>query len=458
VSTDREKALLCSNSVSSGYGEPLGRSIVAAAQAHHAFFEIISRPSMLPVVATIWSKINSLQGQGHDLTSAILMEYYLEANYRRKTEEIEREQSTTAAPDDASYLLLPQQVREVFTLAVIWKMASSDAKNTIDRRRFDEVIKTTYGNIFKAFQTKGVPEKIIQRVRRFEERFRHETEYDKIERVSSEVASAGIFVPDPAGGPSNLRLPHKQFYEYMISKVAWTILSAPQTLTSKIYQSVATKPFEILLAEDVSMMFVSEMIGPNCSAFRMIFNKWTQILASTSSLMAIVVVSCLMRFARGYRDVFDVVYLRDEGRFNWENERRYAQLFVVSLASVVALTAAALILLLKQVETSATFMVRLLGAFTTAISLVIASIIVSTPFWAVLMTNLFGAEYRVLKRIVSMRLISTPEFGRVERLPLRRLYEECLFVFWKSSKSAVCRIDTQSVMQRQLHDLIAPVV
>lgn len=181
-----------------GFGRSLGKSIMDAVRAHPAFFEIVSRPSMLPIVATIWPKINFLQAQGYDLTSAILLEYYIEANYSRKTEEIVRDQLVAAAPEDASYLLLPSQVRDVFTLAVIWKMACSDARNTIDRRSFNEVIRSTCSDIFKAFQTEGVSEEIIQGVRKFEERFRHESEPERLERISNEIASAGIFVPDPA--------------------------------------------------------------------------------------------------------------------------------------------------------------------------------------------------------------------------------------------------------------------
>ena len=104
--------------VASGYGTKLGQSIMQTARAHPAFFEIISRPSMLPVVATIWPAIEELQRQGHDVTSAILIERYLKAIYHRKEQEIENDKRIAGAPDDASYLLLPLEVREVFTEVV----------------------------------------------------------------------------------------------------------------------------------------------------------------------------------------------------------------------------------------------------------------------------------------------------------------------------------------------------
>ena len=41
------------------------------------------------------------------------------------------------------------------------------------------------------------------------------------------MASAGLFVLDPAGGVNNLRFPHKQYFEYLVAKIAWLTLAAP---------------------------------------------------------------------------------------------------------------------------------------------------------------------------------------------------------------------------------------
>jgi hypothetical protein len=233
-----------------GFGEDLGRSIMDAATSHPAFFEIVSRPSMLPVVATIWNKIQELQNQGLDLTSAVLMEYYFQAMYRRKEEQI------VSVSDLSRYLLLPHQVREVFTLAIVWKMVSGDARNTINRKSFDGVIAHTYDDVLKLFQTSGVPPHITERVCAFEVQFRDENKTDMIERVANEVASAGLFVPDPAGGAGNLGLPHKQFYEYLIAKASWLILAHTDSQTSGVLRSVyAMNPFQALLKEEQSLIF-----------------------------------------------------------------------------------------------------------------------------------------------------------------------------------------------------------
>ena len=126
--------------VVSGYGEELGRSIMNVADSNRSFVEIVSRPSMLPVIATIWPSVKAHQDQGNDITSAFLLERYIQASYQRKEQEIERDRQILSAPPGASYLLLPRAGREMFEFLIVWKMAGFDARNTISRGSFNAVI------------------------------------------------------------------------------------------------------------------------------------------------------------------------------------------------------------------------------------------------------------------------------------------------------------------------------
>ena len=255
--------------VACGFGADLGLSIMQAAAAHPAFFDIVCRPSMLPVVATIWDKIEELQQKGQGLTSAILLEHYIRAIYLRKEEDILRDQQKSLVPESANYLLLPREILELFTLAVVWRMAGLEARNTIDRATFDDVIHKTCDEIFRIGKAQGVPAEIPRRIRAFEERFRDDTRADQLERICNEVASAGLFVSDPAGGPSNLRLPHKQYYEFIIAKIAWLILYKREYYVSKLFSrsELSEGVFENVLSEFGSIQFLSEMIGIDFSGF-----------------------------------------------------------------------------------------------------------------------------------------------------------------------------------------------
>ena len=271
------------NKVAKGYGAELGKSMIEAVDANPAFFEIVSRPSMLPVVATIWPSIEMLQEQGYEITSAILLERYIQATYRRKEQEIERDQQSSGAPPDANYLLLPREAREIFTLLVVWRMAGSDARNTISRNAFNTVILQTYDDVFRILQTDGVPSHVVGAMRKFEERFRDESRVDRCERISNEIASAGMFVPDPAGGPSNLRLPHKQFYEYMIAKVAWIVLIHANSLTASLYRTVDRKNvYEKLWSEGRAVRFFAELIGEDFALLKRTYMKSYFLVVSAS--------------------------------------------------------------------------------------------------------------------------------------------------------------------------------
>ena len=94
-----------------------------------------------------------------------------------------------------------------------------------------------------------------------------------MERVSSEVASASLFVPDPAGGGSdNLRFPHEQFYEYFIAKAGWTILYRESSAVASLLARGAykSKVCDSMLSEPVSAQYLYEIVRDNVQPFRRI--------------------------------------------------------------------------------------------------------------------------------------------------------------------------------------------
>jgi NACHT domain-containing protein len=447
-----------------GFGETLGQAIMAAANAHPAFFEIVSRPSMLPVVATIWDTIEGLQRRERGLTSAILLERYLQAVYRRKEEEVERDQQIHAAPTGASYLLLPREVREVFTLAIVWRMVDSDARNTISRSSFDSVISQLYDDVFKIFQTEGVRPDITRRVREFEERFSEETKADRIERVSNEVASAGVFVPDPAGGPSNLRLPHKQFYEYMIAKVAWIVLARRTTLTCKLFRSIERRknPFHKLLAEDLSVHFFGEIIG---SDFTTIRSRWLQVFLSML-LFHNKVEAGLRSLSKRLVAKVDTSESYFVERDRPISSRRamflLMQIVTLSMATtmLVAVALRAVMAMLWPMITSRPLPRLTVAIFETA-SMMLLMLVLMTAVVAAMRS--VTPRMATLRKIVYERLRKLPQFAH-DRLPIIILHRECWLVVSSSSNSIINQWfkdksgqgEMERGTQRELRELIAP--
>jgi hypothetical protein len=105
-------------------------------------------------------------------------------------------------------------------------------------------------------------------IRQFEEQFRHESKADKAERICNEVASAGLFVSDAAGGPGNLRLPHKQFYEFLIAKASWELISNGKHRILNSFLRINNDKFLPMTKEDQSILLFLEFICYDFACFR----------------------------------------------------------------------------------------------------------------------------------------------------------------------------------------------
>ncbi len=249
------------------YPEDVRVGIAESFRNHEQFKEIVARPSMLPVVATIWPEVKADQMRGENITGVLLLEKYLRAIYSRKEAELENTRVGYEVPQLGNYLLLPRAVREALTLSIVWRMATGDLRNTISRIEFDRVIKASFENLLRSLQSTKVRTPTVNSSKALYERFLNENKSDFLEKVCTDVASAGIFVPDPAGGPSNLRFAHKQYFEYLIAKFAWArIAMAGDDVIDAISNSATTfTPITLLVTE--SFKHFDAIMGKNLSCF-----------------------------------------------------------------------------------------------------------------------------------------------------------------------------------------------
>ncbi|ESW79895.1 NACHT domain-containing protein [Mesorhizobium sp. C280B] len=254
----------------SGFDIELATSVIAAANQYRNFRDIVSRPSMLPVVATIWPEIEHLQKQGQQLTDAVLIQRYLDAAYQRKETEIENYQRTTGAPIGATYLMLRRELRETFTRLLVWDMVARDTRNTITRARLDKVVFDSYKKVFNIFQTSGSSVDTVEAIRRLEAKYADHSPQELSEMIANEVASAGLFVSDPAGGVSNLMLPHKQYYEYIIAESAFAATKKSSTTRLLLIENEKndTVIARFILKEPNSAAYFSAVCGEDFTWFK----------------------------------------------------------------------------------------------------------------------------------------------------------------------------------------------
>lgn len=247
------------------YEKNIANGLVNSINVNDGFFDIVTRPSMLPVVATIWNEIEELQREGIPLTGAVLMESYIRAIFARKETELERDHIELDSPKGSRYLLLPKAVRELLTICVAWRMSGLRAQNTIPRSEISLMVKDCYAVLMSFGKSEGVVSEISSGLHDFEQRHVDQNLAEIIEIITTEVCSAGLLIPDAAGGSTNLRFPHKQFFEFLVARgICITGSVRTPTCANIIKKSSAENSVFIRLKnERNSVDYLAECIGPN---------------------------------------------------------------------------------------------------------------------------------------------------------------------------------------------------
>ena len=270
------------------YDRNTKEGIFSSVKKSKVFLDIVSRPSMLPVVATIWPEIKKLQDDGHLLTGAELIERYIQAVFSRKEAELERDRVKLDAPAGSRYLLLPKQLRELLTICIAWRMSGLRYKNTIPRSEITDMVREIYDILINVGKTEGVADSIAEGIVDFERRYADENMIDKIEAITTEICSAGLLVSDPVGGVTNLRFPHKQFFEFLIAKAIKITSHSKKSGASRIILNSSSDPRIIsrLISEPNSIVYLSECVGQEIGFLFTKFQKNKMIFTLIVSTLA----------------------------------------------------------------------------------------------------------------------------------------------------------------------------
>jgi hypothetical protein len=242
---------------------------------------------MLPVVATIWPEIEALQKTGLPLTGAELIEIYVQAVFSRKEAELERDRVQLDAPSGSRYLLLPKQLRELLTICVAWRMSGLKYKNTIPRSYISDMVREAYDTIIAVGKSIGVSPEVAEGIVEFEKRHADVSPADRVEAMTAEICSAGLLVSDAAGGATNLRFPHKQFFEFLIAKAITITSDSNAYSVSQVILKCSndSRVFPRLKNDQNSINYLSECIGPNLRQFLSPFQRFFLQLNFIQALM-----------------------------------------------------------------------------------------------------------------------------------------------------------------------------
>lgn len=168
------------------------------------FLELVSRPSLLHIVAVLWER-ERLDEKVDQLTSAFVMDLFVRYSYRRQGLKEE------GAP---GFMALTSSEREYFMRGIATYMVAKSLPNQISASQLSLAIELLLSAAPDSItsESAAIAESRVPLRRRIEG-----TEHG-VEHVKTDVRACGLLVDDPAS-PGTFRFAHKSFMEYLFASV-----------------------------------------------------------------------------------------------------------------------------------------------------------------------------------------------------------------------------------------------
>jgi len=227
------------------------KSLIDTVKSDSNLMNIAQRPSMLPVIASAWSSILNNSSIGKEISSASIINTYIESSFLRKEDDLKSN----------PYQVLPWKARLFLTKVVALKMLITGGRNTIRSGEIFSAIEDVFEKLDRVFMGEDGSEDLATPWRLFKESYYAEIKQgssvrDKLLSISQDVRSNGILAPDPASGGDSFYFPHKQFYEYILATIYIQLISAPKSAQSIAYESIGRVPSFIEAAALENMLIV----------------------------------------------------------------------------------------------------------------------------------------------------------------------------------------------------------
>jgi len=184
--------------------------IVDAASNNIQILDIVSRPSLLYIVASLWSDMRQLFNQG-GISSAQVIDKFVMHSYERQ-EMKER---------SLGFMKLTKTERQYFHEGIAVYMASTDSTNQITALDLAAIIQRLY----KSYpENSHISDSVLSETDRPPMRLRLPECEETIEMILTDVRTHGILVND-LGKREAFRFAHKSFYEMLAAKAhAYSLL------------------------------------------------------------------------------------------------------------------------------------------------------------------------------------------------------------------------------------------
>lgn len=269
-------------SLSAYQNQSMKTEIINLATHNERFLDIISRPSLLHVVASIWEE-EKLGSQVNFITSAKIMKLFIERTYKREVDKVE---------GYPKYQMLKRDERDYFMRGIASYMVAKDLKNQINEEDLDNLIENLFNKIPEFKTSEGLLEERIK-----QRELKHN---EAIKVIQADVRAFGLLVQDLSTA-NTFKFGHKSFMEFLFADIICEFINNEESKVSASILQVTDAQIKDLLKVPVSIDFVAELFGTSSSMQSSDTNSDDQIQAkykTANRLLSTIIGSKKIRFLK----------------------------------------------------------------------------------------------------------------------------------------------------------------
>ena len=225
-------------------------AICQLANANKSFYDIVSRPSLLQLVAAIWDE-PEMKAVSTAPTSADVMRAFVHSTHRRQTEKEE---------DGGKFMKLTEAERVYFMGGVALSMAVKGETN-IDAQRLSALTDQLRIAMPDAVseQASLIGGKQTPLRLRIKNQRTGEDDPALIARVKTEVRTSSLLESE-ADAPGILKFGHKSFLEYIVAEEISRAIVEPHSIRSRTLLKISEADVTSILEQPESLDFLAELL------------------------------------------------------------------------------------------------------------------------------------------------------------------------------------------------------
>lgn len=231
------------------YKDEVRNQICEFASKNPRFLELISRPSLLHIVATLWEQ-GKLADKLDQLNSAYIMDLFVRNSYRRQG-------LKQTNGNILEFMALTSLEREYFMKGIAAYMAAEKFQNQISGPQLNDIIGKLIQVMPPQVSVDALPisgearEPLQQRVAK--------SEYG-VEHVITDVRTCGLLVDDPSS-IGMFRFGHKSFMEFLFASVIGDLIKDPKSIISKSILLASESQVVHITRLQVSIEFLADIVS-----------------------------------------------------------------------------------------------------------------------------------------------------------------------------------------------------